>query len=213
MEQSDQMQQLVFPGEIISTEEESTPAAGAFAEEGSVRAALVGRVLQSDSKIGVDGMRNVRPYRTGMAVLGLATDDLRSVVFIKLDTLRSGSASFVALKDGKVVSPKPDTRRMHGRGRGRDEAPQQKPSKPLRVGDVIAALIIAEDRDTYTLSINMPDFGVVYSECSECGRPMEYDAQSKALVCRACEVQEFKKVSTLYGDAGKIEELLKRYIR
>ncbi len=207
------MEQLIFPGEAISTEEEFMPTDGAFSEDGSVRAALAGTMQRSDSKIGINGIKNVRQYRTGMAVLGLATDDLRSVIFVRLDTLKNGSTSFVPLKDGKVVSPKPDTRRTHGRGRGRDEAPQPKPSKPMRVGDIITALIIAEDRDTYTLSINMPDFGVVYSECRECGQPMEYDPQTKVLACKACEIQELKKVSTLYGNADRIQELLKRYIK
>lgn len=211
--QPDPMQQLFFPGEVIATEEEFTPAAGAFAEGGSIRSSLVGRAAQSDSKMGIEGMRDVRQYRTGMAVLGLATDDVRSVIFVKLDTLRNGSSTFVALKDGKVVGPKPDMRRMRGRGRGREEQQPQRPSKPMRVGDVVAALIIGEDRDSYTLSINMPDFGVVYSECGECGRQMEYDQQAKALVCRRCERQEFKKVSALYGSADRVQEMLKRYIK
>lgn len=205
------MQQLIFPGDIIGTEEEFAPSDGAFAEEGNLRSSQVGVTTGSGGRIGVAGIKNVRQFRPGMAVLGIATDSMHNIAFVRIDSLRSGTQSFVALKDGKLMSPKPDAMQKH---RPREMDGERKPkAKALSVGDVVAALIIGEGRDSYTLSINMPDFGVVAADCNLCSSPMQYDREAGALKCGSCEVSEHRKISNLYGDTNKIEALLKRYIK
>lgn len=206
------MSDLVMPGEVLATEEEMAPSSGTFVEGGKIRSAVAGTPMREDSNVAVKCYgTEVGLFKRGMATTGLVTDDLRSVVFVRMNEMREDGSVYVALKSGKVVNPRPMSR-FQGRGDrrgGRDS--HERPQKPLKVGDFIAARIIAEDNDVYTLSINMPEFGVVYAECEFCSTPLEYDSSSDALKCGACGHTEHKKVSTLYGDAKGVEELLKKY--
>lgn len=200
------MSNLTMPGEALATEEEVIPSEGTFVEEGDIRAAVTGSPVRSDSKISVKSTgRSTRLFTGGMAVLGLVTDDLRSVVFVRISDLNTGDATYVALKSGKVVNPKA------GMGRGRPRRDEAEEARPLKVGDTILARIIAEDKDVYTLSVNMPEFGVVYAECELCGAPFDHDRENRALVCRACDRTVRKKLSSLYGDVNGIDMALKKY--
>lgn len=224
------MPRLVMPGETLATEEEYVPSEGTFVEEGSIRASLIGNAVTDSSKMTVEGFgKPAKPFKSGMAILGLVTDDMRSVVFVRIDSFEDDAARYVALKDGKVIMPKPAPRRggMHGR-HGREEEPQegqgeqeeeqpaelpQEASRSMKVSDIVLARIISEDKDVYTLSINMPEFGVVHSACELCGGEFEHDREKGALTCKACDRTVYKKLSTLYGDLQGVNVTLKKYAK
>lgn len=214
--------ELVLPGDRLSTEEEFIPQDGTFTEKGSIYAYLFGEEEIKDGAVNViPKEKDVKTFKSGMYAIGEITDDLRTVMFVKLSNIENGHIVYVALKSGKYVAPKPQFDRrggFHGRddrgrggdrGGGRDMGRPPREEKPFKVGDIVVAKIVGEDKDTYSLGISAPECGVVYSNCELCGNMLKYNAEHRNLVCDSCKNRESKKVSTLYNDFKGVEKLFK----
>jgi len=208
---------LVMPGDKIGVEEEYVAADNTYVDkDGSIRAAILGTVVMKDGKISVvNESHDVRKFRRGMFVLGRVSDDLRSVLFVKLDSVHVNGVEYMPLKDGKIVMSQ---RRPMGRGPGRGFQPregggrgerEQRPMKPCGVGDVIVARIAYDDPEIFTLSLDDNESGVVYAECEFCSTHLEIDSATGALKCPACKHREQRKVSILYGKPDQIRKLFK----
>ncbi len=209
---------LVMPGDKIGIEEEFVAADNAYVDnDGSIRAAILGTVVKRDGKIGVvNEGHDIKRFKRGMFVLGRVSDDLRAVLFVKLDGIRVNGIEYMPLKDGKIVMMQ--RRPPMGRGGGRDfhqrdgghrGGQEQKAVKPCGVGDVIIARIAYDDPEIYTLSMEDSDSGVVYAECGLCSTHLEPGADASALKCPVCEHRENKKVSPHYGKPDEIRKLFK----
>lgn len=211
-------QELVMPGDRLGVEEEYTASDNTFIDEsdGSIRSSIAGYVSINEGKISVHNPeRDIRLLNRGMLILGTVTDDVKAVMFVKIDSIRTKNGEYLALKDGKIVMP-PKRRPERGRRFGRDggeerheEKPEQEPereSKPCGVGDVIIAKIFYEDPDIYTLSVTGPESGVVHSSCELCNSEMDAKGQD-TLVCRECQHTQKRKVSSLYNQPEAIKRL------
>lgn len=203
---------IVIPGEKLSTEEESMPGYGTFLEDGNVYSCLLGvkEIKDSSSYVKTDG-KDIKTFSRRMMALGEVTDDLRSVMFLKIGNLEKDNVLYVALKSGKIIakreSPGPN-RHDHNAHAQHDEG------KPCGVGDIVLALIVGEDKDTYALGINLPECGVVYSECSMCGNLFSYDKNENALKCENCGyIEHNKKISTLYNNFDSINRLIDSHLK
>ncbi len=196
---------IVVPGERLSTEEEFIPGDGTFTEDGNIYSSMFGETVAEGGNIRTESRgRNVIVFKRGMRVLAQITDDIRTVLFAKVMDLDRENVRYVALKDGKIIN-KIDGPRGHDRGGER--GPRQE--KLCKVGDVVLATIIGEDKDIYVLGIRAPEFGVVYSECEVCGGVLEGGKEAGILTCKACGHVEHKKVSAFYNNIQEIDKILK----
>jgi exosome complex RNA-binding protein Csl4 len=202
---------LVMPGDKIGVEEEFVAADNTYVDnDGSIRAAILGTVVKNEGKISVvNEKHDIRRYRRGMFVLGRVSDDLRAVLFVKLDDIHVNGIEYAPLKDGKIVLAQ---RRppMGERGGGRDfHRKEQRPVKPCMVGDIIIARIAYDDPEIYTLSLEDNDSGVVYAKCEFCSTHLEPGSSPGMLECPICKHKEQRKVSAHYGKPEEIGKLFK----
>lgn len=201
---------LVMPGDKIATEEEFLPGANTYAEDGIIYAATAGLVVLADGKVSVNTKtRDIEKINRGMYIVGEVTDNMRSVMFVDIDTIYTPKKEFIALKDGKIVIEKQRPRPM-GRG-SRDEVRQPRPpqiEKECGVGDVILAKVQYNDPDAYTLTLDDKDAGVIHSVCDKCGNEVEYNSKENVLICTECKYNQRRKISPHYNNAKGVEKLL-----
>ncbi|MCW6159867.1 MAG: hypothetical protein LVQ95_02145 [Candidatus Micrarchaeales archaeon] len=206
-------EQLVMPGDKIGVEEEYIAADNTFVDDdGTIRSAIIGKAVISEGRISVvNERRDVRKFKRGMFVVGTVTDDVKSVMFVKIDNVSVDGKEYIAIKDGKIVA---QTRRPPGRfdrgggreGHGERGPPPAKAEKQAGVGDVILAKILYEDPEIFTLTLNDNEAGVIYSDCGLCGNEMRADGTA-ALVCDNCKNRVNRKVSPLYDNPEGIKRL------
>jgi len=202
---------LVTPGEKIGTEEEFQPGHNTYSENGVVYASTFGVVKTQDGMVNVQPgtKREIRIFDKGMTILGTVTDDMKSVIFVDISAINSGAKEFMALKDGKILPPRPSpglARSPMGR-RGTDNKFYEAKEKMCGVGDTVLAKVLFNDKDSYTLGILGEPFGVVYAKCSGCGEEMNWNQERHILVCSVCGAAERRKVSVFYGQPEKIKAL------
>lgn len=206
-----QAESLVVPGERIATEEEAQPGQNTYSENGMIYASTFGVVKINDGAASVQPGtgREIKIIDKGMMVLGTVTDDMKSVIFVEITAINSGKKEFLALKDGKILPPRPSpgmARAPLGR-RGTDNKFYEAKEKMCGVGDTVIAKVLFNDKDSYTLGILGEPFGVVYAKCGKCGEDMLWNQERHILVCGVCGNAERRKVSILYGQPEKIKEL------
>ncbi len=190
----------VIPGDRVATEEEYIPAENAMAIEGTLYTTVVGTPVFEEGKAKVEPQSGIYKYKKGMMVLGTIVGDLKSVLFVDIDEFKIGGKRFVAIKDGKIILPKP----RDGRDSGRYG---QEPARPCASSDVILARIFAEDNDSYMLSFRDEGTGVVFARCEKCnGEMLPSDGSAH---CKVCDYRTRKKISSIYGDVEKITALIK----
>ncbi len=205
------MEEFVSPGDKLAMEEEYAPSNNTYVEDGTVYAAAAGTRIIKDGTVSVMPLKEIRGLDRGMLVLGMVTDTMKSVIFVEINRISTGKKEYLALKDGKIIlrrqfDRRPPPGRSYGdRNRERSREPEEE--KPCRTGDTVMAKVIAEENDTYVLSLNSPETGVVHSTCSNCGGPLQIGDRPDTLHCASCRRSEHKKVSTYYD---KPEEI-KRY--
>jgi len=205
------MDNIVAPGEKIGTEEEFQPGRNTYSEKGIIYASTFGSVKTAEGSVSVEPgtAREVRQIDKGMTVLGTVTDDMKSVIFVQISKLHTGAKEYLALKDGKILPPRPSPGGMRspmGR-RGTDNKFYEAKEKMCGVGDTVIAKVLFNDKDSYTLGILGDPFGVVYAKCSKCGEDMAWNQERHILVCNVCGSAERRKVSVLYGQPEKIKAL------
>lgn len=196
-----------MPGEKVGVEEEFTPSENTYVDtDGTIRAAIIGNAVIREGKVSVINQKHdVKRIKRGMFVLGRVSDDLRSVMFVKLDSVKINGVEFLALKDGKIVN---STRRPTGRGRDFENRRGERSAKPCKVGDVIIAKIIYEDPEIFTLGLDYPECGVAYAECEMCSWRLEPNSKSPGVMsCPVCGHREQRKISSLYSKPESIRKL------
>ncbi len=172
---------------------------------------IVGRVVKQDGLIGVSNSgREIKIIEKDMLVMGVVTDDMKSVMFVKLDDINIENKDYLALKDGKIVADRPRMGRFGGRERegrgGENRFSNAREEKPCKVGDTILARVLYNDKDSYTLSLRDRETGVIYAKCEICGAELEPKDHS-VLACTECGHRENRKISELYNNAERIKKL------
>jgi exosome complex component CSL4 len=203
------MENFVTPGERIATEEEFAAGNNTFVENGMIFSAIAGKVNKDEGAIKVEPTaREIILIGKDMLVIGVVTDDMKSVTFVRLDDINIGKKDYLALKDGKIVADKRPPRFGGGRGMGRDNkfSGGGRPEKPCRPGDTILARIQYNDKDSYTLSLNGRETGVIYAKCEICGGELS-KKEDNLLSCVECNHKEHRKVSELYSNPAEIQKL------
>ena len=192
---------LVFPGDRITIEEEGSPGRLAYAEDGNVYSLVVGKAKVEQGTADVEYVKDVERFRRGMTAVGEITDDLHAVMFVKINPLTKNGVTYVALKSGKILVSE---RRDHDRHSFREREERLR-GKPFRLGDIVMGRIVGEDKDIYSMSVHDPESGVVYAECELCSGALKVSDIAGTLKCERCEHEEYRKISPYYGDFKKIE--------
>jgi exosome complex RNA-binding protein Csl4 len=204
--------QLVLPGDMLATEEEAAPSDNTYVDEGCIYSSIIGHASVKDGKISVHNHINeMRKIEKGMLVIGTVTDDLPAVSFVKIGTMFVDGKKYIAVKDGKLLVPKP---RSEGFGRGRHDdrrggggfsQPGAKMPRLCSSGDVILARVLDDADDIYLLGVRDPECGVILSSCEVCGSKMGFNG--RGLSCPSCSHRQTRKVSQYYGRTEDIKRL------
>lgn len=201
---------FVTPGERIATEEEFASGHNTYVEDGVIYSMVAGRVAMKEGSIGVSPSgREIILIGKEMLVMGVVTDDMKSVMFVKLDDINIERKDYLALKDGKILAPKP---RFGGRGMGGgrfsggNRFGGERTEKPCGIGDTILARVLYNDKDSYTLSLSGRETGVIYAKCELCGSDMDVKGEN-LLACKECGHRENRKLSELYSKPKEIQKL------
>ncbi|MEM0138130.1 MAG: exosome complex RNA-binding protein Csl4 [Thermoplasmatales archaeon] len=183
------MNKLVFPGEYLGTEEEYIPGSGTYLDEGRIYSASAGRVsIGADFRITVvTGNEDMTPQQ-GDEIIGVVTEINDPLVVVSGEyIIRKGlvyeTKSRVLVHASRIVGQYLDTC-----------------SKVIKVRDVIMGKVIST-RGKIDLTLENPDYGVIYAYCSKCRRPLE--RINSELYCTYCQKSELRKVSRRYGEIPK----------
>lgn len=204
---------IVVPGEKLGTEEEFAAGENTYVKNGVLYSTVTGVKTAKEGTLSVRSVtREVRTVGKGMTVLGSVVGDMKSVIFVKIDNINTDNKEYIAIKDGKIVIPRHMDRGHFQRRGGYEDRHEQrerepKPDRPCGIGDIIIANVQYNDKDSYALSMNSRETGVVYALCDLCSNEMEFDAGRNALRCKACGHVEARKISVLYNKPEEIRKL------
>ena len=204
------MTQFVMPGEKLGIEEEFATGENTYVENGILYSAVTGIKTAKDGALSVRPVgREVKTIGKDMMVLGSVVGDMKSVIFVKIDNINTDNKEYIATKDGKILIRRPMERGGHfdRRGGGHEMRHEPKPERPCGIGDIIIANVQYNDKDSYALSLNSSESGVVYSHCSVCGGEMMPDSGMRVLECKVCKHREARKISALYNKPEEIKRL------
>ena len=145
-----------------------------------------------------------------MTVLGTVTDDMKSVIFVEISAINVGKKEYLALKDGKILPPRPSP--------GAARAPDGKEGHGQQVlrgeGEDVRRRRHGASRRSYSTT-RTPTPSGYWGSRSEWSTPSAASAARRwtgtterhILVCSVCGNAERRKVSVLYGQPEKIKAL------
>ncbi|MBP1912304.1 exosome complex RNA-binding protein Csl4 [Thermococcus stetteri] len=180
---------LVLPGDYLGVIEEYLPGEGVREENGELYATRAGRVRINPEKmeIRVEPVTDIPPLpKVGDVVIGRVVEVKPQAVIVQLISIegrendREIATSKLAgihiseIKDGFVEDI----------------------TKEFKIGDIIRAKVIANEKSPIQLSTKGPDLGVVYALCSRCRTPLI--RRGDKLICPRCGNVETRKLSSLY---------------
>ncbi|MCL5433753.1 MAG: exosome complex RNA-binding protein Csl4 [Candidatus Marsarchaeota archaeon] len=185
---------IVLPGEALGIEEEFLSSKNTFVDEGVIRSAAFGKIIKENGKIEVKPLKSISKIQNNMVIIGKITDNVGSVVFVKIDDIKIENEEYLALFDGKIIMRRSHDNHQH---------------KPCSIGDIILAKIIDLEEDTYILDIFEQNLGVVFSTCPFCGIPLIKN-DYRFLVCTECKHKEQKQLSPFYMSFEQIVDYLEK---
>jgi exosome complex component CSL4 len=208
MAESIQVGKLVTPGDELGSEEEFLPSTNVIVDQGYLFSTITGKVKIENGEISVqDTEKSIRKIMRGDIIIGTVVGELKSVLFIKIDSVKISGKKFVPSKDGKIVMMVKRERFPPRRETQENKDDEDSGKKPCTLGDSILAKVSREEEDIYVLNLFADELGVIYSFCDLCSGELKYNEGK--LFCNACEKEVRKKVSTLYDDALGIDNYLK----
>ncbi|HVC58447.1 MAG TPA: hypothetical protein VND15_03160 [Candidatus Acidoferrales bacterium] len=208
---------MAMPGERLATEEEFVPGENTYVEEGVIFASAIGPVTTEGGKISVSQAgRKVRIVERDMVIIGTVTESAKSVLFVRIDDMNIDGKQYIAIKDGKILTkPKgPGGPRFRGRPErgappeeGHREREEAQPARPCNIGDTVIARVQFNDKDSYQLTMDRPETGVIRSRCGVCGGELLCNEQRTQLTCTECGHDERRKISSLYNKSEEIKRM------
>ena len=177
------MEEIGYPGKKLGVIEEYFPSKGTYSDEsGIIRSIFLGKVLKDSKTRKVE----VYPYRK------LKIINIGDVVMGRLISV-SGVFGYVRIES---INFKPLDREFNGIVY--PPRVSMRVDNVYREGDYILAKVISKVNRTVHLSIQGDEYGVVYAQCSYCGRKLKQVGKNK-LRCTKCSNIEIRKLSKFYG--------------
>ncbi|AJC72310.1 RNA-binding protein [Thermococcus guaymasensis DSM 11113] len=180
--------ELVLPGDYLGVIEEYLPSDGVKEENGNLIATRAGRVRINMEKmeISVEPVTDTPPLpQVGDTVLAQVLEVKPQVVIVQLLRIEGKGNREIATSKlaGIHVSQVKN-------GFVEDM------SKEFKVGDIVRARVISNEKTPIQLTTKGPDLGVVYAFCSRCRTPLI--RRGDRLICPKCGNVEMRKMSNLY---------------
>ncbi|BAD85358.1 RNA-binding protein, containing S1 domain [Thermococcus kodakarensis KOD1] len=180
---------LVLPGDYLGVIEEFLPGDGVREENGELYATRAGKVrIDSDKmEISVEPVTDVPPLpRVGDVVIGRVVEVKPQAVIVQIISI-----------EGRENDREIATSKLAGIHISEiKEGFVEDITKEFKIGDVIRARVIANEKSPIQLSTKGPDLGVVYALCSRCRTPLI--RRGDKLICPRCGNVETRKLSSLY---------------
>ncbi|MFN4046206.1 MAG: exosome complex RNA-binding protein Csl4, partial [Acidilobaceae archaeon] len=192
MSASGKLEVRVQPGEVLGVVEEYTPGTGVFTDnDGVLRSSIAGLAVfdLNHKTVHVKPLKDVKLPRAGYSVLGVVTGLRHDSVSVELYGMLSLSPAvswlgeLYGILSGFIPISQVSTefvKDIH---------------EYFRPGDVIIARTL-NSSNPYQLSTKQPQYGVVYTLCSHCLKPMEPKTQ-KTRKCPSSGRGESRKRSIL----------------
>lgn len=179
------VENLVLPGDIISTAEEYVPGKNTAEMEGRIISLVYGNVKKDDKNllISVSPLKSRKSIRAGDTVYGQV---------FKVDQRKA------SIKIGAAYDPVSGAIQFNGEGYV--NLPQQydrNGSPPVRIGDIVRARVVRTGDRGSELTIAGKGLGVLKTLCPRCRLPMT--RKNGSLYCDNCEKSEMRKVADDYG--------------
>ena len=176
----------VYPGEKLAVIEVLESGSGAYQDDGEVRSSELGTAHFDLEKKKVSVEKKTKE---------LVLPEKGSVVVAEAGSvMRRDARVDITMIDGNHIHV-PYTGVIHisdaGRGFVKDMA------NAMRNGDMIKAKIINTSNLMIQLSIDGPEYGVIYAYCSRCGTVLK--KQDNRLHCPKCDRTERRKIARTYG--------------
>lgn len=179
---------FVTPGEALGISEEFMPGTWTYEEEGSIFAAISGKVEidMKDRKINVIPKVSVPPQiKEGGIVMGKVWDVKAQIALVDIIKIKGVDRGLPGNVRGAVHISKAK------------EAYVTDLSREFVIGDIIMAKVLSTKREPIELTTSGRALGVVKAFCSRCGISLE--PFKKGLRCTECRHVESRKVSAEYG--------------
>ncbi|MCK4883897.1 MAG: exosome complex RNA-binding protein Csl4 [Candidatus Diapherotrites archaeon] len=184
--------ELVFPGDLLGTEEEFLSGKGTFEKDGNIYSKLIGffSLDKSDHSAIVTQQFSFPEFqKVGDVVLGEVFLVRDKMVMIDLLEGKKGKKRTVPHESTAILRVSDIDKRFV------DSA-----KKEFKVGDVVKVKIKDLNPFTVNLTTAYPDLGVVKGYCPRCKHEMQNDKNdSSKLKCSSCGRFDNRKVSTDYG--------------
>ncbi|BAA29111.1 exosome complex RNA-binding protein Csl4 [Pyrococcus horikoshii] len=180
---------FVLPGDYLGVIEEYLPGDGVIAEDGNLYSTRAGwvRINKDKIEISLEPASKVPPVpKKGDIVYARVLEVKQQAVLLKMikiegqegnreiATSKLAGIHISQVKDGFVEDLRNE----------------------FKVGDIVRARVIADEKSPIQLTTKDPDLGVVYALCSKCRTPLV--RKGNQLVCPKCGNVETRKISNLY---------------
>lgn len=181
--------QLVFPGDFISTSEEHTPGPGVFEEDGNLYASQTGLLKFNDDEFQAvvqpvtDTVIEIKP---SMEIIGQITRIKESAVVLNIIAV-VGHGTRIDVEQEATLHVSKVAREYVDRLRDR-----------FRLLDTVRAGVLSVD-PSVQVETAYPNGGVVSALCGSCRKPMI--RKDRDLWCEKCERTEHRMLSAAYGQA------------
>ncbi|WP_297506738.1 exosome complex RNA-binding protein Csl4 [Thermococcus sp.] len=181
--------QLVLPGDYLGVIEEFLPGEGVREENGELYATRAGkvRINRERMEISVEPVTDTPPLpKVGDVVLARVIEVKPQAVIVQLLAI-----------EGRENDREIATSKLAGIHISQvKEGFVEDLSKEFKIGDVVRARVIANEKSPIQLSTREPEMGVVYALCSRCRTPLI--RRGDKLICPRCGNVETRKLSPLY---------------
>jgi len=176
---SKNLKKTAIPGDSVAVPEEFLPGRNVYESNGWIRSLLVGNIV-----------RNLKTMEIAVEPsMGRRTPDVGDYVTGQVESVQSSSANMkIYYLNGKeTLGGFSGTIFLRGERPGRDERRTQ-----LKLGDIVRAKVVSTLNAIIQLSIDDRHCGVIYSLCSNCGRPVSRaDSRGRCLECGSVEDRKF----------------------
>ncbi|MFQ5887403.1 MAG: exosome complex RNA-binding protein Csl4 [Candidatus Hydrothermarchaeales archaeon] len=179
---------FVVPGDVLGYSEEFLPGDGAYEEDGTICAAVTGKVSidMKERKLTVIPATDTPPVpKEGDIVIGKVVDIKPQVAVIDIVKIKGNDRGLPgSIRGGVHIS---QSRNVYVSDLSREFSP----------GDIIVAKITNTKRRPIQLSTVDKELGVIKAYCSFCNLPMP--KEGNILKCNECRRSGRRKMSSEYG--------------
>ncbi|MCX8185066.1 MAG: exosome complex RNA-binding protein Csl4 [Sulfolobales archaeon] len=186
MEKSEELKNVVVPGDRIGVAEEFLPGPGTYEVNYQIRSAVVGRVVR-DLLNKVAYVRSLKPPRipqSGAIVLAVITEIREDFARAKILAVNNVAIRYYftgVIHVTQVIEKVGEAKQMFNY---------------VRLGDLVRARTL-NNTPPFLLSIKESKLGVVLASCSKCGATLKLHGEK--LKCLQCGNIETRKIGHGYG--------------